>query len=265
MESRGEILVEQQGQIKLLTIRNAESRNALGPQIYEAGIEAIRVAAIDPAVSVVVLTGANGHFCSGGDLGRLRSNRNKPASTVEEGISSLHGLVLAIRYCRKPVIAAVEGVAAGAGFSLALACDLIVAAEDARFIMSYVKVGLSPDGGASASLARALPPQALAEILLEGGSLEATWLRQMGIVNKVSSRGEALDQAVAWGMKLAAGPSHAMGRIKRLVHSAYENGLPAQLSLESKMFLESLFHDECFEGIDAFFNKRSPNFCGRGM
>jgi enoyl-CoA hydratase/carnithine racemase len=260
MESSGKMMVEKKGRIMLLTISNPGMRNALGPCIYRTGVEALRRAAEDSDVGAVILTGENSQFCSGGNLNRLRENRTKSAAHVKEGISNLHGLVLAMRYCPKPVIAAVEGTAAGAGFSLALACDLIVAAEDARFVMAYVKAGLSPDGGATVSLARALPPQALAEIFLEGGELGAARLSQMGIVNRLCKRGEAYDQAMAWGAKLAAGPMNAMAKIKRLISAAYENDMPAQLDLESKIFVESLFHEECGEGIDAFFEKRSPIF-----
>src|SRR5207249_3705226 len=122
-------------------------RNALHPDIYRTGTEALNRAAEDPGIGAVVLAGEGGTFCSGGNLRRLKENRGKSASVQHESITGFHDWIRALRRCPKPIVAAVEGAAAGAGFSLALACDLIVAAREARFVMAYVKVGLSPDGG----------------------------------------------------------------------------------------------------------------------
>lgn len=260
MESSGKLLSEMRGRILLLTISTPGARNALGPHIWLAGIEAVRTAATDPAVGAIVLTGADGHFSSGGNLNRMRVNREKPQSVAHEGLSQLHDWIRALRTCPKPIIAAVEGTAAGAGFSLALACDLMVAADDARFFVAHVKVGISPDGGVSATLARALPPQMLAELFLEGGNIGAEQLSRFGIVNRLCGKGEALDTALAWAERLANGPSQAMGRIKRLIENAYQNQLSSQLDLEQQLVVEGIFHEECGEGLAAFFAKRPPQF-----
>jgi enoyl-CoA hydratase/carnithine racemase len=260
----GELLREKRGRVLLLTISNPAARNALGPAIYRAGYEALMQAADDHSVGVVVMAGAGEHFSSGGNLNRIRANREKPCSVSHDGITQLHDWILAIRTCPKPVVAAVEGVAAGAGFSLALACDLMVAAEDARFVAAHVKVGISPDGGISGALARSLPPQMLAEMLLEGKTVTADRLSWFGIVNHLCGKGEALPTALEWGKRLAAGPPQAMGRIKLLVEYAYRNDLSAQLDLERRLAVEGIFHDECREGIAAFFEKRSPVFMPGG-
>lgn len=259
------LLSEMRGRILLLTISNTGARNALVPAIWTAGQKAIEKAAKDPAVGAIVLTGAEGHFSSGGNLNRIKENRGKPRSVAHEGLTQLHDWIRAIRNCPKPVIAAVEGSAAGAGFSVALACDLIVAAEDARIFVAHVKVGISPDGGVSGSLARSLPPQLLTELLLEGGTIEAGRLKEFGIVNKVCRKGEALYLAMQWANKLAQGPPKAMGRIKKLVESAYANHLSSQLDLERELVVESIFGDECGEGIEAFFAKRAPVFVKGGL
>lgn len=260
----GELLIEKRGRTLLLTIRNPSARNSLGPAIWRSGLEAISQGAVDAAIGAIVLTGADGQFCSGGNLGRMKENRGKPRSCAHEGITQLHDWIWAIRTCPKPVIAAVEGSAAGAGFSLALACDLIVAAEDARFVASHVKVGISPDGGISTSLARGLPPQMLTELLLEGGVISAECLKRFGIVNRLCSTGAALDTALAWADRLSAGPPQAMGRIKQLIEAAYHNTMPSQLSLEQQLVMEGIFHEECGEGIAAFFAKRPPVFVQGG-
>lgn len=259
-ETKGELIQERQGRVLQLTIKDPGSRNALSPDIYQAGIAAIDTAVREDGIGVVVVSGANGFFCSGGNLHRLQKTREKDPLIPREGVSLFHEWIKSIRRCPKPVIAAVEGSAAGAGFSLALACDLIVSAENARYIMAYVKVGLSPDGGATALLSRALPPQTVSEILFEGGIVSAKRLHQLGVVNRLSAPGQALQDCLDWANQLADGPVSAMGRIKQLVNAAQGNDLFCQLELEHKKFLESLFHEECEEGIAAFFDKRPPKF-----
>src|SRR5699024_8993606 len=133
----------------VLTISNPARRNALDPVMYAAGVEALASAGSNPDVYAIILTGDGDDFCAGGNLLRLQEHRQKPAAEQSASIDSLGDWVEAITTCPKPVVAAVEGAAAGAGFSLVLACDLIVAAADAKFVMAYSSVSLSPDGGAS--------------------------------------------------------------------------------------------------------------------
>ena len=161
------------GLTMVLTIRNPEQRNALGPEIYAAGIEALNVAETSPEVRSVVITGQGSIFSAGGNLHRLLANRQQAPEVQVRSIDGLHTWIEAIRSFPKPVIAAVEGAAAGAGFSLALACDLIVAARNAVFVMAYSNVALSPDGGASWSLAHALPRQLASELLMGGERIGA--------------------------------------------------------------------------------------------
>ena len=146
-----------EGSTLILTLSNPEHRNALGPEIYAAGVEALNAAENNSEIRSVVITGEGNTFCAGADLLRLQANRQKPAEVQAQSIEALHSWVDSIRTFPKPVIAAVEGAAAGAGFSLALACDFVVAAENAVFVMAHSTVGLSPDGGGSWALARALP------------------------------------------------------------------------------------------------------------
>jgi enoyl-CoA hydratase/carnithine racemase len=156
------------GQTMVLTISNPTLRNALSPAMYAAGVEALNFADSSDEIRSVVITGEGSVFCAGGNLQRLLDNRSQPPKVQAQSIDGLHSWIEAIRSCRKPVIAAVEGPAAGAGFSLCLACDMIVAARDAVFVMAYSNVGLSPDGGATWHLIHVLPRQLASELLLGG-------------------------------------------------------------------------------------------------
>ncbi|WP_448206640.1 oxepin-CoA hydrolase, alternative type [Azospirillum sp. sgz302134] len=251
--------VTRQGRVMLLTIDDPPTRNALGLALMAGLRDAVEGASTDDEVGALVLTGAAGTFCSGGDLKWLDASRTVPREQMRDALEGFHGLIRAMRACPKPIIAAVEGAAAGAGFPVALACDLVVAAEDSIFALAYIKVGLTSDGGGSASLARSLPPQLAAEILFEGGRIGAERLAQLGLINRVTALGGALAEATAWAARLADGPTAALGRAKSLLEAAY-GGMDAQLDREADAFVESLFHAEAGEGIAAFFDKRAPAF-----
>jgi enoyl-CoA hydratase/carnithine racemase len=254
------LLEERRGRVLLLRISNPAMRNALGPDVYRAAGPIFGKLGSDAGIGAVVLTGEGEHFCGGGNLHRIRAQRGQPSAAQIESLDAFHGWIRAIRACPKPVIAAVEGAAAGGGFSVCLACDLIVAAEDAKFVMSYAKIGLSPDGGGSDSLARALAPQAALELLLDAAPVSPARMHALGIVNRVVPHGTALDAALQWAQKLAAGPAPAHAAIKRLVYGARGRSRDAQLDAERDAFLECLYSDECGEGIAAFLEKRAPRF-----
>ena len=254
--------VARDGRLLRLTIRNPAARNALAPEMYDAGARALADAAEDPGIGAVLLAGDGATFCAGGNLNRLLANRDKPRAQQRDSIDGLHRWVRAIAACPRPVIAAVEGAAAGAGCSLALACDLIVAAEDAKFAMSYVRVGLSPDGGGTWSAMRLLPRQTALELLLEGGTLPAARLHALGVVNALVPAGTAVEAGAQRAARLADGPADAIARIKRLARSAAVSPLDAQLDAEREAFVEGLFGPEAGEGIAAFLRKRAPVWRG---
>jgi len=242
----------------ILTISNPGAKNALHPDIYAAAIETLSTAERDDSIRAVVLTGAHNFFCAGGNLTRLLENRAKDKSLQAESVNSLNGWIEAIRDCPKPVIAAVEGAAAGAGFSLALACDLIVASESAKFVMAYVNVGLTPDGGGSWFLTQALPHQLAAELLIGGEIILAPRLHQLGVVNRVTQNGAALEYALNWADNLAMLSPNAVEGIKSLMQQARGNALAQHLETEKNSFVESLHHRDGQEGISAFLEKRKP-------
>ena len=244
----------------ILTLSNPTAKNALHPDMYAAAIEALSTAERDPSIRVVVLTGEDHFFCSGGNLNRLLENRSKDKATQEEAIEQLNGWVEALRGCTKPIIAAVDGAAAGAGFSLALACDLIVAGTSTKFLMAYVKVGLTPDGGASWFLSQALPRQLATEILIEGKPVAAQRLFDLGVINRVVPDRSALDAALAWADELAELSPHAVRSIKNLVGEAEHNAFERQIEVEKHSFVEALHHADAKEGIEAFLGKRKAQY-----
>ncbi|HET8745536.1 MAG TPA: enoyl-CoA hydratase [Ramlibacter sp.] len=249
-----------QGRTMVLTISNPEMRNALGPEIYAAGVEALNVADSNPEVRSVVITGEGSTFCAGGNLQRLLANRAQPREVQAQSIDGLHGWIEAIRTFPKPVIAAVEGAAAGAGFSLALACDFLVAAEDAVFVMAYSSVGLSPDGGGSWSLVQALPRQAVNELLMFGERIGPLRLQQFGMVNRVSAPGGALQDALALAERLNERAPNAIASIKELVNDAAVAPLDRHLASEREHFVRNLYHANGGIGIQAFLARQKPEY-----
>jgi enoyl-CoA hydratase/carnithine racemase len=249
-----------QGRTMVLTLSNPDHRNALAPEMYAAGVEALGVAETSPDVRSVILTGEGSIFCAGGNLQRLQGNRELPPEVQARSIEGLHSWIEAIRTFPKPVIAAVEGAAAGAGFSLVLACDLIVAADDAVFVMAYSNVALSPDGGATWSLVRALPRQLASELLLGGERIGARRLHELGVVNRVTRTGGALEEALQIAERLNARAPNALASIKELIGDAEDATLNEQLARERDHFVRNLHHPNAGIGIAAFLAKQPPEY-----
>jgi enoyl-CoA hydratase/carnithine racemase len=249
-----------QGRTMVLTLSNPEHRNALGPEMYAAGVEALSVAESSPEVRSVVITGEGSLFSAGGNLQRLQANRQQPPQVQAQSIEALHSWIEAIRTFPKPVIAAVEGAAAGAGFSLALACDFIVAGEDAFFVMAYSNVALSPDGGASWSLSQSLPRQLVSELLMAGERITATRLHELGVVNRIAAPGKALAEALALAETLNARAPNALASIKELMNDAAGATLSGQLASEKDQFVKNLHHANAGIGIAAFLARQPPSY-----
>lgn len=254
------LLLRRAGHVLVLSNNNVAARNALSPEFYAAVVTALVEAAADPSIGAVVLTGEGGHFCAGGDLRQLAKRRDLPVAERREKLEGLHNLIRAVRDCPKPVIAAVEGAAAGAGLSLALACDMLVAAKNSVFSVAYVKVGLTPDGGATAFLAEFVSRQVLTELCLTGERISGERMHQLGAVNRLAEAGNALDVALALAQQVAQGPELAMARIKDLCGQAPHNTLEEQLELEARYMVQSQETEEAREGIGAFLEKRTANF-----
>jgi len=249
-----------QGKVLLLTIANAEQRNALGPEIYAEGMRALTTAKDDKDIGCVIIVGEGSMFSAGGNLQRLQANRQQLPPVQAQSIDGLHAWIEAIGSFPKPVIAAVEGAAAGAGFSLALACDFIVAASDAVFVMAYSNIALSPDGGGSWHLAHALPRQLVSELLMCGERITAQRLNDLGVVNRVTTAGSALADALELGNSLCGRAANALASVKALVHQADHNTLADHLKLERDHFVANLHHANAGIGISAFLSKQRPRY-----
>ena len=261
-EANQVLLTRREGAVLVLSNNNVAARNALSPEFYAAVTAALKDAASDPAVGAVVLTGEGGHFCAGGDLRQLARRRELPIEERRAKLEGLHDLIRLVRDFPKPVVAAVEGAAAGAGLSLALACDMLVAARNAVFSVAYVKVGLTPDGGATAFLAEFVSRQVLTELCLTGERISGERLHALGPVNRLAEPGQAQAEAVALAAQIASGPEQAMARIKDLCRQAPRNTLEQQLELEAQYMVRSQETEESREGIGAFLDKRVADFTG---
>ena len=249
-----------EGQTLILTISNPEFKNALSPEIYAAGVEALNAAETNPEIRSVIITGEGSAFCAGGNLQRLLANRQQPKDIQAQSIDGLHNWIDSIRTYPKPIIAAVEGAAAGAGFSLVLACDFCVASSDAVFVMSYSTVGLSPDGGGSWVLGRALPRQLANELLMCGERISAQRLFDFGLVNRVCNSGSALREALGVAERLNARAPNALASIKELLNDAASNNLSQHFQAEREHFVRNLHNANGGEGIAAFLAKRTPHY-----
>jgi 2-(1,2-epoxy-1,2-dihydrophenyl)acetyl-CoA isomerase len=253
--------IEDKGDRIIVWNGNAHKRGALSPELYACITQAVELAA-EPRVRAVILTSEGDFFCAGGDLNVLIARRDLAEDERRGKIDELHDVVRAIRGCPVPVIAAVEGGAAGAGLSFALACDLIVAAKGAKFTAAYVKAGLVPDGGLTASLARALPRQLAMEMCLLALPVTVDRMHDLGVVNALAEPGAAMDGAMAYADRLAQGPRQAQSVIRALVAQGYDVTEAAQLDAERNAMAHAAGADEAAEGIAAFLEKRKPNYGG---
>ena len=251
--------IEDLGDRLIIRNGNAAKRGALTPEFYTAISDAMKQAE-QPRVRCVILTSEGDFFCAGGDLNVLIERRKLSEPQRRDKVDGLHDLVRAMRACPVPIIAAIEGGAAGAGLSLALACDLIVAAHDAKFTAAYVKAGLVPDAGLTASLARMLPRPLAMEMCLLGRPVMATRMAELGAVNIACPSGSALAHAQELADALAAGPRVAQGLIRGLVAAAYETSEAAQLDAERNAMARAAGGYEAAEGIAAFLEKRRPDY-----
>ncbi len=238
---------------------NASRRGALSPDLYKA-ISAALAGASEARIRAVILTSEGGFFCAGGDLNVLIERRKLSEAERRGKVDELHALVRGIRACPVPVIAAVEGGAAGAGASLALACDLIVASQGAKFTAAYVKAGLVPDAGLTTALARMLPRPLVMEVCLLARPVTAEQMQTFGAINSVVPEGQCHATAMELADALAKGPRKAQGVIRRLVSAAYEERETTQLDAERDAMAHAAGGEEAAEGIAAFLEKRKPEF-----
>lgn len=259
-----DVRAEIDGAVITLTLDGPQTRNSISPPVYRAIQDHIISAGQDPAIRAIVLNGDHGFFSSGGNINNLQASALSTMAEVSRNTDALNSMILAIRECPTPVVAAVEGGAAGAGLSLVLACDMIVAAEPAKFVVAYVKVGLAPDGGITHFLREGLPRQIVSEMCLTGDPVTAERLHMLGIVNSVVPAGEVITKAQDVASRLARGAAGAQGVIKAEIAAAPHNDLATQLVLEARGINTARFGAEAAEGLAAFVEKRKPAFAAKG-
>lgn len=259
------VLYSLEGSVATVTMNRPDALNALSMQLtldLAAGI----CQAIDDKARAVVLTGNGRAFCSGGDLREMQSmwqREGRIEAFLEDPLAALHDVIRLIRETPIPFIAAVNGVCAGAGTNFALACDLVVAADNATFNEAFVRIGLSPDCGGTFFLPRAVGDKLAAELFMTGESLTAERALQIGMINRVVPVDDLGLTAAKFAERLAVAPTGSIGRIKRMLNASFSNDLANQLSLEYECQIESGRSDDFKEGVAAFFEKRSPNFTGK--
>jgi 2-(1,2-epoxy-1,2-dihydrophenyl)acetyl-CoA isomerase len=250
--------VSREGAVLTITLNRPDVLNALNREVNDALRAALEQAA-DPTIRAVVLTGAGRAFCAGQDLGELRAGSGDIADRLRE---QHHRIVLAIRTLEKPVIAVVNGPAAGGGLALALACDVRIASEDATFVPAFTGIGLAPDAGATWFAERMLGTARAFEWLTTGRSLPAAEAREWGLVSEVVPAAELATRAAEVAELFSAMPTRAVWEIKRLLDSAGAATLAEQLELEARALAGLVKTTDFTEGVAAFYDKRVPAFSG---
>jgi 2-(1,2-epoxy-1,2-dihydrophenyl)acetyl-CoA isomerase len=257
------LTVERANHVATLTLSRPDAYNALnmplGRELFEASLELDD----DPDVRCIVITGAGRAFCAGGDVKDFVDNLGRIGSHIKELTTYLHGAVS--RFCRsdKPVIMAINGIAAGGGFSFALSGDLVVAAESAKFTMAYSKIAATPDGSSSYFLPRLIGLRRAMELYFTNRVLTAREALEWGLVTRVVPDGELKSTVTALAAELAQGPTKAFGAAKRLLHQSTWESLETQMELEAQAIAASGRTEDFRAGVTAFAQKATPTFQGR--
>jgi enoyl-CoA hydratase/carnithine racemase len=259
--------IEVEGEIGTLTLNRPDSLNAMSPELIGELVLAAGWLADRARLRGLIVKGAGRAFSSGGDVNWFKQGVDEPGfdlpADVRRTAEVLHQAIVDFRRIPYPVIAAVNGVAAGAGFSLALMCDLRIASTEAAFVCAYGRIGASPDGGMTYFLPRILGPAKALELLLNDPVLDAPGALEMGLVSKVVPAEELMSEARAKAEKLAAKAPHYVRMAKLLVGQSLENSLTDHLQLERHGIADSMATEDLREGVTAFFEGRDATFTGR--
>jgi len=248
--------------IATITLNRPDAANAMNPTMARE-LSDIAIRCDDsPDIRAVVIRGSGKMFCAGGDLGVFAEAGDKVSAVIKEMAGDLHMGISRLTRMNAPVIAAVNGTAAGAGFSLAIAADLVISVDTAKYVMAYTNAGLSPDGSSTYFLPRRIGDRRARELMLTNRVLSAAEALDWGLINQVVSK-EDFDEAVSkLAASIAEGPTLAYGRVKSLLNASFDNGLETQMELETRGISDMSKTDDGIEGIQAFLAKRKPNFKG---
>ena len=258
------INLEMRGAVCVVTLSRPERLNALNVQVAK-DFKAAIAEALERGARAIVLTGAGRAFSAGGDLRAMQEisqQDGRVEAFFDEPLRLLNEAILSIRRTPVPFIAAVNGVASGGGCNLALACDLVIAAESARFNQAFIKIGLTPDCGATFILPRLVGWKRATELLFTGDLISAREAAEMGMINSVVADEELMSKVMEMAERLAQAPTAAIAQIKMLLEASAVNDYGGQLDLERETQIESGKTKDFVEGVSAFLEKRPPRFVG---
>ncbi len=257
------VLRELDAGVLTLTLNRPEVLNSCNRQMTAELGDACTAAAAADAVRAVLITGAGRAFCAGQDLAEAVPSDGSPVPDIGAIVEGYNQLILAIRHLEKPVVAAVNGVAAGAGANLALACDIVIAAEQASFIQAFVKIGLIPDTGGTFFLPRLVGLARATSLAMLGDKISAPQAKEWGMIHEVVAGDLLMDAAGGLARRLATQPTRGLGLTKRALNASLANDIETQLKLEAELQREAGHTADHKEGVRAFQEKRAPTFVGR--
>lgn len=253
--------------IAVLTANRPEARNALSLEMRRELTEALHDIEQDDSVRAAVLRGAGDHFMAGGDVKGMAEAFSQTPEEIRKQfmlrIHDLHPIMFAMRRMPKPIVASVAGAAAGAGVSVALSCDLVVAADTSFFTLAYVNIGTSPDGSSTYQLPRTLGIKRAMEMTLLGDRIDANQAKDWGLVNFVVPAAKLEEETMNLARRLANGPTFVYGQAKKLLYESIQKDFEAQLQAEAEAFASCAARQDFREGVMAFVEKRKPNFTGK--
>jgi 2-(1,2-epoxy-1,2-dihydrophenyl)acetyl-CoA isomerase len=257
------LLFEQAGSIGTLTFNRPDVFNAMNDEIIFALRDVTSELVNSTSLRALIICGAGSAFIAGGDVGYFYERRDTVANEVRASIDALHASIMSIRNMPFPVIARIQGAVAGAGVSLAMACDFAVAADTAHFTTAYSKIGLSPDGGSTYFLPRVVGMKKAAELIMLSDTVNAEAALEMGLVNRVVPLDQLEAETQKLATRLANGATLAFAGAKRLITASTSNNLETQLAAERESFATCAATSDFREGVTAFVEKRKPVFSGK--
>jgi len=258
------IIFNKEEAVATITLNRPENFNALNPALTKEVVKALEMCRRDEKIRAIVLTGKGKAFCSGGDIGYFRqAPKDRPDEPFKEVLELLHRLILDIRQIPKPVIAAINGAAAGAGIPLALSCDLRIASTQAKFKLAYTSLGLSPDGGSTLFLGLVAGFSRACEMVFLDPLYDAQQALSAGLVHQVVEAEKFEEATRKLAKRLAAGATRSMAIAKASLNQAFLDLLERQLEIERRGVLEASLTEDYQEGLAAFLEKRPPVFKGR--
>ncbi len=248
--------------VGIITLNRPDHANSLDRKLAEELYDVALACEFDPAIRAVLITGTGDMFCAGGDLKTFNEKGDDLPPYIMETATCLHNAIIRFQHMDAPVVMAINGVAAGAGFSIALSGDYVIVAEGAKYISAYTASGLTPDGSSTFFLAKHIGLLRAKELALTNRVLSAEEALDWGMVNRIVPLDQLMDEALTMAKSFACGPTKALGRTKRLLLSAFNASIEEQLDKETRGIVAMTQTDDGTHGIDSFANKRKPKFKG---